>query len=322
MKLIESMRIFVRVAELKSFRSAARELGLSNACATRTIAALEARLNVQLLDRSTRSVRLTLSGLNYLTMSRVWLEHLDHLEGAVRHTEDEPGGTLRIVASNTLPLSSLTSLVSVFHRRYPNVDLQLAVLERDDNCLDSSYDVALVANVDIDEKEFAAYPLWTSPMICVATSRYLAVHGTPRVPQDLCNHAYIALPIATTNARLLFLNSIGQQKQVALTPAYTVNSATAVHAGLLADMGFSIVPAGSVAEDEQRGELLRLLPGYTVDAHDAGAAVVYRTGTEPTPAARAFIACARANIAQEAMWPSGVCVTIPEDTLGKCRAVV
>jgi DNA-binding transcriptional LysR family regulator len=321
MNLIESMRIFVRIAELKSFRSAAKELGLSNASATRTIAALEARLNVQLLDRSTRSVRLTPSGLNYLTMCRVWLEHLDHLEGAVRHTEDEPGGSLRIVASNALPLSSLTTLVSAFHRRYPNVDLQLAVSERDDDCLDSSYDVALVANVDADEKSLTAHPVWTSPLICVATSHYLAVHGTPRVPQDLCNHSYIALSTETTNARLLFLNSTGQREQVALTPAYTVNSATAVHAGLLANMGFSIVPASSVAEDEQRGELLRLLPGYTVDARDAGAVVVYRSGTEPTPAARAFIACARANIAQEAMWASDVCVTIPDNTLGKCRAV-
>jgi len=86
-------------------------------------------------------------------------------------------------------------------------------------------------------------------------------------------------------------------------------------------MGFSIVPASSVAEDEQRGDLLRLLPGYTVDAHDAGAVVVYRSGTEPTPAARVFIACARANIAQEAMWASDACVTIPENTLGKCRAL-
>jgi DNA-binding transcriptional LysR family regulator len=321
MNLVESMRMFVRVAELKSFRSAAKEFNLSNPSATRTIAALETRLDAQLLDRSTRSVKLTASGLNYLTMCRVWLEHLEHLEETVRRTEDEPSGSLRIVASSALPHSSLTSLVSAFRRRYPNVAVQLAVAEHDENLLDGSYDVAVAANIDVDDKGLTAHALWTSPLVCVATSQYLESHGTPQVPQDLRSHAYIALSTGTVNPPLLFLNAVGQREQVALTPAYTVNSATGVYAAVLANMGFSIVPACSIIEDELNGKLLRLVPEYNIDAPAAVALVVYRNSAQPTPAVRAFIAYARTDMAREAILRSDVCVKISETAFGEFRAL-
>jgi DNA-binding transcriptional LysR family regulator len=87
MDVVQRMRVFVRVAELGSFRRAAKEFGLSNPAVTRCIVSLETRLRVQLMHRSTRVVTLTDPGRQYLDGCRAWLEHFDELEAAVVHRD-------------------------------------------------------------------------------------------------------------------------------------------------------------------------------------------------------------------------------------------
>src|SRR5580698_7227165 len=88
MDVVKRMRVFVRVAELGSFRKAAKELGLSNPAVTRCVFSLETRLRVRLMHRSTRVVTLTESGRQYLDSCRAWLEHLDALEAAIVHRDE------------------------------------------------------------------------------------------------------------------------------------------------------------------------------------------------------------------------------------------
>jgi len=88
MDVVQRMRVFVKVAELGSFRKAAREFGLSNPAVTRCVFSLETRLQVRLMHRSTRVVTLTESGRQYLDSCRAWLEHLDELEAALVHRDD------------------------------------------------------------------------------------------------------------------------------------------------------------------------------------------------------------------------------------------
>lgn len=290
MDLVESMRVFVRVAELKSFRLAAKAMSLSNASATRCVANLEARLNIRLLDRSTRCVSVTASGLNYLAGCRAWLENLEQLETVVRRAEAEPRGALRIVASSALPLPMLNAMIHGFRRRYQQVDLQLTISEDNVDCLSTSHDIAIVTHAGADDKKLALHPMWSSPLICVASATYLELRGTPRTPADLLEHACIALPAETAATCRVFLDSAGKTTPLALTPVYTVNSVAAVRAAVLANMGFAIVQACSVAEDMEHGALLRLMPDHTIDEPAAVAAIVCRNGHQPRPVIRAFLA--------------------------------
>jgi DNA-binding transcriptional LysR family regulator len=284
------MRVFVRVAELKSFRLAAKEMSLSNASATRCVANLEARLNIRLLDRSTRCVSVTESGLNYLAGCRVWLENLEQLEAGLRHAQAEPRGALRIAASSALPLPMLTTLIHGFRRRCQQVDVRLTISEDSGNCLGAGHDIAIVTRADVDDKKFTVHPMWNSPLIGVATAAYLELHGTPRTPADFLKHACIALPADTAAASRVFRDSAGQTTQLALTPVYTVNSVSAVRAAVLANMGLAIVQACSVTGDMERGALQRLLPDYTIDEPAAVAAIVCRNGRHPSLAISAFLA--------------------------------
>jgi DNA-binding transcriptional LysR family regulator len=99
MDVVQRMRVFVRVAELGSFRKAAKEFGLSNPAVTRCIFSLETRLQVKLMHRSTRTVALTETGHRYLDGCRAWLEHLDELEAVLVH-RDEPASTSALSTRN------------------------------------------------------------------------------------------------------------------------------------------------------------------------------------------------------------------------------
>jgi DNA-binding transcriptional LysR family regulator len=197
---------------------------------------------------------------------------------------------LRIAASSALPLPLLSAVIHGFRRRYQQVDVRLTISEDSGNCLSAGHDIAIVTRADVDDKKFTVHPMWNSPLICVATAAYLERHGTPRTPEDFLKHPCIALPAETAAACRVFLDSAGQTTQLALAPVYTVNSASAVRAAVLANMGFAIVQACSVADDMERGALQRLLPDYTIDEPAAVAAVVCRNGHQPNLAIRAFLA--------------------------------
>ncbi|MCM3378064.1 LysR family transcriptional regulator, partial [Bacillus licheniformis] len=108
MNQIQTMRVFVCVAEQQSFRRAAHHLGVSNALVTRSIAMLEGHLNTRLIHRTTRNLSLTEAGVRYLDGCRALLEEVDHLESSVAHAVREPAGTLRVVASGLLSPLALT----------------------------------------------------------------------------------------------------------------------------------------------------------------------------------------------------------------------
>ena len=144
MNQIHAMRVFVRVSETESFRRAAQQLDVSNALVTRSIAMLEAHLRTRLINRTTRNLSLTEAGTRYLEGCRALLEELDNLETALAHTEGEPSGTLRVVASSSLSLLTLTPLIDGFRKRYPKVNVRLTLAERHVDLVEDGFDVGIV----------------------------------------------------------------------------------------------------------------------------------------------------------------------------------
>ncbi|WP_205171405.1 LysR family transcriptional regulator, partial [Burkholderia sp. LMG 13014] len=169
MNQIQTMRVFVCVAEQQSFRRAAHHLGVSNALVTRSIAMLEGHLNTRLIHRTTRNLSLTEAGVRYLDGCRALLEEFDHLESSVAHAVREPAGTLRVVASGLLSPLALTPLVSSFRHRYPELRVQLTVAEGPLDVLDSGYDVGIVTGNRLDgNPTLIGHALAPNPFVAVA----------------------------------------------------------------------------------------------------------------------------------------------------------
>lgn len=276
MNQIQTMRVFVCVAELQSFRQAARKLGVSNALVTRSIAMLETHLDTRLIHRTTRNLSLTEAGTRYLDGCRALLEEFDHLEASVAHTIREPVGTLRIAVSGSLSPQRLTPLVDGFRRQYPKVRVQLTIAESPIDGLDTTYDAAIVAGRKVDDgAALVSHALAPDPFVAVASPGYLEQHGEPHRPDELARHAAVTLPLAAHGFAWRFLDAGRFAHLVTLQPSYTINDAWLVRAAVLAGSGIAILPESFVADAISRGELVRLLADYRIDDADSQLAVVY-----------------------------------------------
>jgi DNA-binding transcriptional LysR family regulator len=299
MNQIHAMRVFVRVADTESFRRAAQQLDVSNALVTRAIAMLEAHLRTRLINRTTRNLSLTEAGTRYLEGCRALLEELDHLESTVTHTEGEPSGTLRVVASSALSLLTLTPLIDGFRKLHPKVNVRLTLAERHVDLVEDGYDVGIVTAFMVTSTALVERPIGLNALVPVATPAFIAEHGMPAAPADLQNMPNVGLPNEIRSSSWHFRHKHGSSDQVTLTPVYSVNSALMVRLATLRDMGVSILPEGIVAGDIRDGTLVRLLPEYSIDDPEMKVSIVY-PGRQYLPAkTRFFIDYALEKLTQE-----------------------
>jgi DNA-binding transcriptional LysR family regulator len=289
MNQIHAMRVFVRVAETESFRRAAQQLAVSNALVTRSIATLEAHLKTRLINRTTRNLALTEAGTRYLEGCRGLLEELDRLENGLAHTQTEPGGTLRLVACGAVVLQSLTPLLDGFRRRYPKVNVRLTLTEQHVNLLEDGYDVGIVNGFDASGHELVERPLGEDALVVCASPGYLAEQGEPRTPEQLMQHALIALPTEERDSVWRFTGPDECTGEIKLKPVYTVNSVPMVRLGALAGMGVAILPRQLVADDLSAGTLLRVMHDHRVDDPDLTVSLIYPNRQFLPAKTRAFV---------------------------------
>ncbi|HGL4260074.1 LysR family transcriptional regulator [Burkholderia dolosa] len=276
MNQIQTMRVFVCVAEQQSFRRAAHHLGVSNALVTRSIAMLEGHLNTRLIHRTTRNLSLTEAGARYLDGCRALLEEFDHLEASVAHAVREPAGTLRVVASGLLSPLALTPLVSSFRQRYPQLRVQLTVAEGPLDVLDSGYDVGIVTGNRLDgNPALVGHALAPNPFVACAAPAYLDRRGEPRSPDDLPGHDWIALAPHQHAAAWRLVGHDGIAHTVNVRPACTFNQLALVQAAAIAGSGIAALPEHCIADALAGGALVRLLPAYRIDDPDAQLSLVY-----------------------------------------------
>ncbi|MEW6341596.1 MAG: LysR family transcriptional regulator [Paraburkholderia sp.] len=288
MNQILAIRVFVSVAELGSFRGAARQLNVSNALITRLIAALEDHLHTRLLDRNTRNVALTKVGSHYLASCRYLLGELDRLDRSVVDASAEPGGTLRLIASSTLALTSLTPLLDGFRRLHPRVNIILTLIEDPVERFEVGYDVGLISGLANPGNEMVAQSLATHSMVLCAAPGYLADHEAPVNLEQLAQHALIGLSREQHGSRWHFTGPAGSEV-VRLQPVYVVNSAMMVRFAALAGMGIAMLPSVMAAGDLEDGTLKRVLPAYSIEGDEFKVSLVYPNRQYLPTKTRSFI---------------------------------
>ncbi|MFM0737824.1 LysR family transcriptional regulator [Paraburkholderia xenovorans] len=293
MNQIHAMRVFITVAETRSFRRAAQQLAVSNALVTRSIAMLEARLQTRLINRTTRNVALTDAGKRYLEGCRGVLEEFDQLEKTLVQSEQEPTGTLSIVATASLSLPTLTPLFDGYRRRYPKVKVRLTLAESYVDVVNDGYedryDVGIVTSAPAAREDLVHRPIGSNALALCASPGYLNRWEEPLTPDELASHSFVALPDAEQDGAWKFIDSLGQSQLVKLRPVYTVNSALMVRQAALAGMGIAILPSQLVADDLTAGTLNRVMKDYRFDDPDGNISVVYRRRQYVPPKTRSFV---------------------------------
>jgi DNA-binding transcriptional LysR family regulator len=261
MDRIDQMEAFLRVVDAGSFTAAARQWGRSKAVVSKYITALEARLGVELLRRTTRSLSLTEAGRAYRERCADILAELQSLEASVREDVAAPRGPLRVTAPPGLASHYLDVMTKDFLARFPEVTLDLDLTHRMVDLIEDNIDVAIRVTTPHDSS-LIARRIAPAPIIAVAAPSYLRERGTPKKPADLREHDCIVDTNFRDQQRWRFQTRSGDKTEtVTVNGPLRINNPDAVREMAEAGLGIALVPNFVAREALEAGTLREVLKG-------------------------------------------------------------
>ncbi len=280
---LQQLELFVRTVESGSFSKAAREFGLSQPSVSRSIAALERRLGVKLLVRTTRQVSATDAGEVLLVRARDALLAIDEAESAARGA-DRLSGLLRVALPPEYGVRRIVPLLAAFFVRHPLLTIDLMMSDRFENLIAEGADLALRIG-DLPDSSFVARKLESARRLFIAAPSYLAGRGAPLSLADLAGHHVIGGPADAGDDTWIGRRD-GRIERQTLSPRIRSRSATGVVACAVAGLGVATASIWMCAEALASGEVIEILTDYALDPITAY--VVFPAGRKPSQRARAF----------------------------------
>jgi DNA-binding transcriptional LysR family regulator len=236
-----SIRVFLAVAAERSFAGAARQLAMTPATVTRTIAALEAALGVQLLLRTTRRVSLTAAGMIYAERAAPLLAGFEAAADAVREAEGVTSGLIRISAPMSLGLLLMPDVISQFRTLYPETRLSLRLSDRLVDILTEDFDLAIRISAPPRDKSTIWRKLCPVPRLLVASPQYLTQTGMPASPADL--KSMVCLGYSGEGRQETWtLSKAGEMQSVSAGAAISANSGDLLLEMALRHEGVALLP--------------------------------------------------------------------------------
>jgi DNA-binding transcriptional LysR family regulator len=258
MDRIDAMRVFARVVERGSFIRAAEDLGLPASTATDAVKQLEARLEVRLLQRTTRQARATLDGEAYYRRCLAILDDIDEAEGAFSGAR--PRGLLRVDVHGTQARRFIVPALPRFFADYPDLELYISETDRFVDLVREGIDCVLRTG-EPKESDLIARRIALLPEVTVASACYVARFGIPQRWDMLDGHRMVGFHSSATGGVLpLEFMVNGMRRTVTLPSILTVNGANTYQAAALQGLGLIQVPRYSVEQNLMDGTLVVCLP--------------------------------------------------------------
>ncbi len=260
------MVLFAKIVELKSFTDAAHDLGVSRALVSRRLHALEQRLGVRLLNRTTRKLHLTESGATYFQYCQDILRKGLEAEEAIQAIKTAPAGFLRVAMPIPLGQDLFGPLLPVFRSRYPEIQLRLDLSDQPPDLVGSGYDIVVRWGHYLPDSSYIAKTITGMPIITCGTPDYLASRKKLCHPRDLSSHnCLIYSPLREGHEIWRFMD---KGKPLALPVAGDIEAnhgPLLVHAAS-AGLGLLFAPEFLVREQIARGDLVEVLAEYRCNA--------------------------------------------------------
>lgn len=304
---LEEMAIFSRVVAAGSLSSAARELGISPALVSRRLAALEARLGVRLVNRTTRSLNLTVEGARYYDACTRVLAEIQEADAEVSVGRVDPQGALKVALPASFGHRHVAPLVPQFAARYPKVELALSLSDRTVNIMDEGFDLA-VAIADLQDSSLAARKLAPNRRVVCASPAYLAAHGTPHTPADLAKHN--CLTARDFVGDWDYKAPDGRPGSVRVKGRYCCDNWEVLREWALAGLGVALKSTWDVYRELKDGSLVTLLPAYVFHS-DVAIYAVYPHRRFLPAKTRVFIEFLAESFGPEPYWDRWAGTTKP-----------
>ncbi len=291
MDLFQAMTVYVRVVESGSMTAAALQCAMSTTMVGNHLRALEQRLGVRLLHRTTRRQRLTEFGSAYYQRCLEVLGLVADSERLAEQSQDTPRGTLRITAPLTFGTEKLAPALSEFALRYPQVKLDVMLSNGRPDLLENGLDVAFRLGA-IEPSNVIARPLIDYTLTMCASPAYLARRGNPLTPQDLQQHDCLAFAYPAGDdwqsvAKHWRLSGPEGEVMVAVSGTLLINSSAGLHQAARTGMGIVMLPDALVEQDLASGALVALMPDYQLPSRPMS--LIYAQDRYRLPKLRHFV---------------------------------
>ena len=298
MDRIETMKVFIATLDEGSLAGAGRALKRSPAAVSRAIASLEAHVGVELLHRTTRSIRLSEAGERYAAACRRILMELEEAETQAIGERSAPRGILTISAPPISGEDILRPIIDEFLDVYPLVSVRLLLLDRPVNLVEEGIDIAMRVAQLQDSSLIATRIGGEIRRVVVGSPNYLAAHPPIREPADLAKHQIIAFTnLGLESWTFPATNGGSVPRSVQFVPRLTVNTVRAALASAIRGRGVTRLYSYHVAKAVASGELEVILAD--AEYPPIPASLLTPSGRASVPKVRAFIDFAAPRLRSE-----------------------
>ena len=253
------MSVLSKVVAAGSLSAAARDLGVSTAVVSRRLAALEARLGVRLVNRTTRRLALTDEGASYHEACIRILAEIEDADAAAAAQRVEPQGLLKVALPASFGHKHIAPLVPPFAARYPKIQLALSLSDRTVNVIEEGYDLVIRIG-ELEDSSLAARKLAPNRRVVCASPEYLRTHEAPRTPDDLLLHN--CLTTTDLHMNWEYKGPDGKRGAVRVSGHYACDNWEVLREWALAGLGVALKSTWDVRLQLEGGSLVPLLPGY------------------------------------------------------------
>lgn len=264
MDQIQAMRIFVRVVEAGTFTRAADSLSLPKATVTKHVQALEERLRVKLLNRTTRRVTVTPDGAAYYDRTVRLLTDLDDIEASMTNARANPRGRLRVDVGTSVAQLLIIPNLAEFHARYPDIQVDLGVSDRIVDLIGDNVD-CVIRGGELSDQSLVARRVGNLEFITVASPDYLARRGAPSHPLEIEDKHASVIYFSPQSGRHYPLEFRKGDESIDIAGPYqlSVNEANAYVTSVVAGLGIGQITSYQAEGHLKSGTLVRLLPDWT-----------------------------------------------------------
>jgi DNA-binding transcriptional LysR family regulator len=265
---LNALYIFATVVESNSFSEAARRLGVPLSTVSRRVAELESSLGVQLIERSTRKLRLTDVGTEVFKQAQVSVELNDAVRDVVGDHLALVSGLLRVSAPPSISDSLLAPIIGEFQQRHPRVRVQVFVTDRFVDLLAEGIDVGFIVG-PLQDEHLVPKVILSYRHRVVASPKYLAAHGSPQTPEDLLSHRLLAFSFWHPDNQWHFLSRNGKEKRsITFRPYLSMNDYAGMIPRIVAGVGIGEIPPIVQPGHLESGDLVEVLPDWKWPAFD------------------------------------------------------
>ncbi|MFM0564866.1 LysR family transcriptional regulator [Paraburkholderia sediminicola] len=284
---LDGVEVFLSVAQHRSFRRAAAELGVTPSAVSQMVRVLEARIGAALFIRTTRSVGLTEAGERFLSHAKPAFDELVAASEVARGLGQRPTGLLRLSVPRAVMPILLEPLIASFCQAYPEVEVEISTSKELIDLAAEGFDAGIRLGQFVDA-DMVAVPL-TPPfrLIVVGSPAYFAAHSRPRHTDDLRQHACLRWRRSSGALALWSFNDNGHAIEIAVSGPLIANDFSTMLGAAVEGMGLAQLPEPMAAEGLRAGKLVHVLEPFAPVI--PGVFLYYPGRRQMTPKLRAFI---------------------------------